>query len=220
VDPSSPEYYDWIAHELYTAVLGDVLDGLGYRNQIMRHDIRPLYTGATVVGRAATMLAAATDQLPREPYKLELALLDDLKAGEVVVCACQGERRSSIWGELLSTQARARGGRGVIIDGLSRDVRAIRAMQFPVFAVGMSPADSLGRIEVTAIRVPITVGDVVVRDGDLIVADDDGCLAVPRAVEDEVVARARQKVAAESDVREVLRRGASIQQVFKERGIL
>ena len=107
-----------------------------------------------------------------------------------------------------------------MIDGLSRDLRAIRAMQFPVFAVGMCPADSLGRDEVTAIRVPVTIGDVLVHDGDLIVADDDGCLAVPQAVEEEAVARAMQKVTAENQVREILRQGASIQEVFKEYGVL
>lgn len=142
------DYYDRIATELYTAVLGDVMDSLGYRQQIMRHDIRPLYAGATVVGRAATMLAVETDQIAAEPYKLELALLDDLKPGEVVVCGCEGAPRSGIWGELLSTQARARGGRGALIDGFCRDLRAIRTMGFPVFAAGLSPADSLGRNDV------------------------------------------------------------------------
>jgi regulator of RNase E activity RraA len=215
-----PEYYDRIAGELYTAVLGDVMDSLGYRDQIMRPGIHPLYAEARVVGRAATMLAMETHRIPSEPYALELALLDDLQPGEVVVCGCQGAPRSGIWGELLSTQAHARGGRGAIIDGYCRDARAIRAMAFPVFAGGTSPADSLGRNDVTAIRVPVAVGGVLVHDGDLVFADDDGCVAVPQAIEDEVVTRALQKVAGENHVREILRRGASIQQVFKEHGIL
>jgi 4-hydroxy-4-methyl-2-oxoglutarate aldolase len=220
VDPLSPEYYDWIAGELYTAVLADVLDSLGARRQTMHHDIRPLYEGASIVGRAATMLAQATDRLPVAPYQLELALLDALTPGEVVVCTCQGERRSGIWGELLSTHARARGARGALIDGLSRDRRAIRAMQFPVFAAGLSPADSRGRLEVTAIRVPLRAGGVLVHDGDLVVADDDGCVVVPQTLEAAAIAQATEKVAAERTVRTLLRQGVSIEQVFKEHGVL
>lgn len=128
--------YDHIADRLYTAVLADVMDTLGYRHQVMRHDIRPLFPDAKVVGRAATMLATEVDGVPTEPYKLELALLDDVKPGEVVACAARNSGGSAIWGELLSIHARARGARGAIIDGLSRDSWGIIAMKFPVFSVG------------------------------------------------------------------------------------
>ena len=58
------------------------------------------------------------------------------------------------------------------------------------------------------------------NDGDLVVGDVDGCLVVPRAIEDEVVERALAKVSGENTVRDVLAAGASIQQVFREHGIL
>ena len=106
---SAHDYYNWIADNLYTAVVGDVLDSLGYRNQVMRYDIRPLYNDAKVVGRAATMQTVSTDRIPDEPYKLELALLDDLKPGEVVVCACQGQRASRGSGESCSARRHAPG---------------------------------------------------------------------------------------------------------------
>lgn len=212
--------YDHIADRLYTAVLADVMDTLGYRHQVMRHDIRPLFPDAKVVGRAATMLATEVDGVPTEPYKLELALLDDVKPGEVVACAARNSGGSAIWGELLSIHARARGARGAIIDGLSRDSWGIIAMKFPVFSVGLTPADSSGRCDVTAIRVPIELGGVLVHDGDLIVADHDGCLVVPRAIEDDVIRLAFEKVSGEDTVREVLRRGASIREVFAQYRIL
>src|SRR6266498_3224343 len=177
------------------------MDDMGHRTQVMRHDIRPLYAEAKVVGRAATMLAAEVYETPIEPYKLEMALLDELQVGDVVVCTTQGSRRSAVWGELLSTHTRTKGGRGAIMDGLSRDSWGIIAMKFPVFATGLTPADSKGRC-------------------DVIVADYDGCLAVPREIEDAVIGRAMQKVADENQIREILRQGASIQKVFKEYGIL
>jgi regulator of RNase E activity RraA len=220
MDRHAGEYYDLIEEKLYTSVLADVMDDLGYRRQVMRHDIRPLYDGARVVGRAATMLVSEVYEVPAEPFKLELELLDSLEPGEVVVFTTQGSQNAAVWGELLSTHAKAQGGRGVVIDGCTRDVWGIVELRFPVFASGMTPADSKGRLDVVATRVPIEVGGVRVEPGDLLVGDVDGCLAVPQQVEDEVVERALAKIAGENTVRDVLAAGASIQQVFKDYGIL
>ena len=220
MDTTSAEYYDRIERELYTSVLADVMDELGYTQQVMRYDIQPLYPGATLAGRAATMLAGEVAEIPAEPFKLELELLDSIQPGEVVVCTTQGSTIAAMWGELLSTHTRARGGRGAIIDGLTRDAWGIEAIRFPVFVTGTTPADSKGRLDVTANRGPIRVGGVVVNDGDLVVGDVDGCLVVPRAIEDEVIERALAKVSGENTVRDVLAAGASIQQVFREHGIL
>jgi 4-hydroxy-4-methyl-2-oxoglutarate aldolase len=220
MDTGSAEYYDQIEERLYTSVLADVMDDLGHRCQVMDHRIRPLYPEAKLVGRAATMLAATVYDIPAEPFKLELELLDSLEPGEVVVCTTQGAVHAAMWGELLSTHTRARGGRGAVMDGLTRDSWGIVDIRFPVFAAGLSPADSKGRLDVTAVRVPIECGGVRVQPGDLVVGDYDGCLAIPQAIENEVVARALEKVSGEDEVREILRAGASIQHVFKEHGIL
>jgi regulator of RNase E activity RraA len=220
MDRHSAEYYDAIGQELYTAVLADIMDRLGYREQIVAPHIRPLYPEAAIVGRAATMLAVDTYEVPKKPYEKEMELLDDLVEGEVVVCTWHGTRPSAIWGELLSTCARARGGRGAVVDGYSRDARAMREMAFPVFAAGLSPADSMGRCEVIEIRVPVELGGVSVNDGDLVVADFDGCVFVPQAIEEEVVAQAMEKVRGENLVRDELRQGKSIREVFARYGIL
>jgi 4-hydroxy-4-methyl-2-oxoglutarate aldolase len=220
VDRYGAHYLDLIADRLYSSVLSDVLDDAGHRHQVMRPEIRPLYVGAKVVGRAATMLAIEVSELPPQPYKLMMDLLDDIKPGEVVIGAVQGVSRAALWGELLSTHTRARGGRGAIIDGLSRDAWGIVDMKFPVFATGLSPADSKGRLDVVAIRSTIPVGGVAVADGDLVIADDDGCVVVPASLEEEVVARALDKVSGENLMREILARGASIRETFAEHGIL
>jgi regulator of RNase E activity RraA len=220
VDGSATDYLDDIANRLYSSVLADILDDAGYRNQVMRHNVRPLYPGAKAVGRAATMLAIEVTQLPAEPYKLLMELLDSLQPGEVIVGAVQGQPGGALWGELLSTHTRARGGRGVVLDGLSRDSWGIVDMKFPVFATGLSPADSKGRLEVVAIRGTIPVAGVSVADGDLVLADDDGCVVVPASIEKDVVARALEKVSGENEMREILAQGASIRDVFKKYGIL
>lgn len=220
MDRSSPEYLDRISEHLYSSVLADILDEAGHRHQVLRPEVRPLYPGARVAGRAATMLAVEVSELPAEPYRLLLELLDGLQPGEVVVGAVQAQIRAALWGELLSTHTRAKGGRGVVLDGLSRDSWGIEDMKFPVFATGLTPADSKGRLEVISIRGTIPVGGVSVADGDLIVADSDGCVVVPAAIEDEIVARAMEKVTGEDTMRDVLRKGANLKEVFKEYGIL
>lgn len=220
LDRYSAEYLDRIAGSLYTSVLSDILDDAGHRHQVMRPEVRPLYPGAKVAGRAATMLVVAVSELPAQPYRLLMDLLDDIRPGEVVVGGVQGSTRAALWGELLSTHTRARGGRGAVLDGLSRDSWGIEDMKFPVFATGVSPADSKGRLEVIGVRQTIPVGGVAVADGDLVLADEDGVVVVPAALEDAVVGQAFEKVASENTIREVLRQGASLRKVFEEHGIL
>ena len=217
---TSSEYYDTIERELYTAVVADVLDELGHRDRFMRSDIRPLYDGARVVGRAATLLVADVFEIPEEPYKLELELLDNVKSGEVLVFSTPPSRTVGIWGELMATRARVLGGRGAVIDGLTRDVPQLIEMKFPVFCAGTSPADAKGRLDVIGIRVPVSVGGVLVRDGELVIADADGCVVVPAEAENETIARSREKVSGEDMVRDRLLGGASLADVYKETGIL
>jgi hypothetical protein len=103
-----------IARDLYTAVLSDVLDELGYRDQAMPPSIRPLDDELVMVGRARTgVYREVYSVVPgANPYALEIALVDDLKAGDVAVLGCGGSTRIAPWGELLSTGgARTRRGR-------------------------------------------------------------------------------------------------------------
>jgi 4-hydroxy-4-methyl-2-oxoglutarate aldolase len=216
----STDYLDRIAANLYSPVLSDILDDMGRRNQVMAPEIRAIFPAARLAGRAATMLVVAVSQLPDQPYRLLMDLLDGIRPGEVVVAAVQGHTRAAVWGELLSTHTRARGGRGAVMDGLCRDSAAIGDMRFPVFASGVSPADSKGRLEVIEIRQPVLAGGVAVADGDLIVADEDGVVVVPAEVEADVVGRAFEKVEGENTIRDILREGASIRSVFREHGIL
>ena len=154
VADTSTEYYDMIERELYSAVVADVLDELGHRDQHMRSDIRPLHDGAKIVGRAATLLVAEVFEAPKEPYKLELEMLDNVKTGEVLVLSTPPSRKVGIFGELMATRAQVLGGRGAVIDGLTRDVLQLIDMKFPVFCAGASPADANGRLDVIGIRVP------------------------------------------------------------------
>ncbi len=218
----SSELIERARSELYSAVLSDTLDFLGEMRQAMGPFIRPLDDGLVLCGRARTAMYMEVFHVePGEnPYDLEIALIDDLAAGDVAVMGCGGSSRIAPWGELLSTAARARGAVGCVTDGLVRDIRMVRTMQFPVFHGGIAPLDSKGRGKVMAIDVPIACGGVDVRPGDLVFGDADGVIVVPEALAEQTVSLALEKVSGENRVRDELARGDSLREVFSRHGIL
>jgi len=199
-------------------VVADVLDKLGYRSQVMRADVRPLFPEAKSAGFALTVQTVpAREIVPAAPYAGELAAVDALQKNDVMVVS-----RSdwSFWGELLSTAARYRGCTGVVIDGYTRDTRPIIEMGFPVFCRGIHPADSMGRLDVAAHNVPISCADVLVDPGDLVLADYDGVVVIPHAVAEVALKRAEEKVSGENVVRKALEGGMTTAEAFKKFGIL
>jgi len=207
---------------LFTAVLSDCLDQVGQRDQALPARIRPLDEGCVMVGRARTALYLEVfEAVPGEnPYELEIALVDSLRPGEIPVFACANPARIAPWGELLSTAARVRGSAGALMDGCVRDIRAIRAMGYPVFHGGIAPLDSKGRGKVAAIDVPIACAGVAVRPGDLVFGDADGVVVIPRAHEAEVLRLAFEKVAGERSTLRDLQAGEPLAVVFARYGIL
>jgi regulator of RNase E activity RraA len=207
---------------LYAAVLSDVLDGLGYRHQVLPPGVRPLDDGLVLCGRARTGLYRDVYHVPpgHNPYELEIALIDDLKPGEVPVLGCGSSGRIAPWGELLTTASIARGACGCLTDGLVRDVRAIRELRFPVFHGGIGPLDSKGRGEVCAIDVPIECAGVAVNPGDLVFGDADGVVVVPQPVVTQTVSKALEKVEGEDRTRDELKQGARLADVFNKYGVL
>jgi len=216
--PSRPlEWVDRLAR-LYTPVVADVLDKLGFRHQCMASRLRPLWPEAKAAGFALTVQTVpARDIVPAHPYAGELAAVDALQNGDVMVVS---ESAWSFWGELLSTAANYRGCRGVVVDGATRDSMAIKAMGFPVFHVGFHPADSMGRLDVAAHNVPISCAGVLVYPNDLVLADHDGVVVVPNAAAEETLKLAEEKVSGENLVRKALAAGMSTTEAFKKFGIL
>lgn len=211
---------DWIAGALYTGVLSDACDAAGCRNRALRPDIRPLDETKILVGRAKTVVWAPMFHVPERPYDKEIAAVDSLQPGDVFVMAVGRSEEIVPWGELLTTAALARGGRGAVLDGLVRDSAQIRRLGLSVFCTGRRPYDSCGRGIVVDYDVPLVLDGVPVCPGDLVFGDADGVVIVPRHVEDEVLRRAWAKVAGENTTRDALRAGKSLAEVFRTHGIL
>jgi 4-hydroxy-4-methyl-2-oxoglutarate aldolase len=208
---------------LYTAVLSDVMDEMGYLDQALRPFVRPLDEALSFMGRARTGLYAQTHSVldGENPYELEIRLVDDLKPGDVPVFACDGPTdRIAPWGELLTTAARARGAVGCVTDGLVRDVRHIRKMQFPVFHGGIGPLDSKGRGRMIEMDRPVVCAGVRICAGDTVFGDVDGVVVVPQAISDQVFAKALEKVTHENRTRDELREGRLLSEVYSKYGVL
>jgi 4-hydroxy-4-methyl-2-oxoglutarate aldolase len=217
---SSPDVGSLIARldRLYPAVVADVLDRMGYREQAMAPEIRPLYPEARLCGTAMPVLAVPASSVPEtDPYKLELEAVDHLGPGDVMVVS---HIEGSFWGELLSTAARCRGARGIVVDGYTRDTLSIIEMGFPTFVRGIHIADSLGRLEVAAYDVPVVCGGVRVSPGDLVLADFDGVVVVPGGIAEEAIRRAEEKVSGENLVRKHLQEGMPVSEAFRRFGVI
>lgn len=207
---------------LFSAVLSDALDAVGYTRQAMPPRIRPLDDRLRLCARARTGLYVedngATDGV--NPYELEIAIVDDLRANEVVVFACGGSEKIAPWGSLLSTAAQARGAAGCVTDGFVRDILSIREMEMPVFHGGIAPLDSKGRGHVSAIDIPIICAGVKVCPGDLVFGDADGVVVIPQEIESEVLRIAIEKVDGENNTMNELRQGAYLRDVYAKYGVL
>ncbi len=206
--------------KLYVAVLSDVLDQIGYKQQATRIAFHA-FTGINkIIGRCKTTLWADMYDVDQNPYELELQAVDSCQPGDILICAAGGSNRSGIWGELLSTAARNSGCIGVIVHGSVRDIDKMREMQFPVFAVGKNPYDSANRQRVIDLDVVVEIDGVKFSPGDLVMADEDGIVVVPRQVEEQVIKAALEKVSAENITRDAIKNGMKATEAYLKYGVL
>ena len=139
------ELFKLIRNELFTAVIGDILDKLGYLHQFLPPTLHPLNDKMVMAGRAMTVLEADIDQISdgnllKKPFGLMLEALDDLKKNEVYICS-GASPTYALWGELMATRAKLLGAAGAVVDGYSRDTPGILALDFPCFSYGSYAQD-------------------------------------------------------------------------------
>ena len=205
---------------LYAAVVCDVLDALGYRNQTLLARIRPLTPAKHVCGRVFTAKARPVNDLPDEPYKLEIAAVEAMKHGDVLLVDAADDETCGLWGELLTTACLYKGVRGVVMSGCTRDIWGLSETGFPVFGIGTNPADSKGRVDIVAISEPIEIGGVLARTGDYLIGDEDGVVVIPSEVATDAIRKAEEKVSGENVARADLAKGVPMGEVFRKYGIL
>jgi 4-hydroxy-4-methyl-2-oxoglutarate aldolase len=205
--------------ELYTAVVGDVLDQLGRTHQFLPPAIQPVSPQLRLVGRAMPVLIADVYDGGGQPFGRLTEALDQLGPGEVYLAAT-GKAQCAAWGEILTATARVRGAAGAVVDAYHRDTPKVLAQQWPVFSRGRYAQDARLRASVLDYRVPVEIAGVRVNPGDLVLGDLDGVVVVPADVEQEVLERALAKARAENTVRREIEAGMSSTEAFATYGVL
>jgi len=222
------ELFAIVKTELFTCVVGDVMDKMRLQHQFLPPQIRPLWPDMVVIGRAMPVLSVnvfeekvtgTANDLMEKPFGMMLEALDDLHPNEIYVNTGSAPR-NALWGELMSIRARKLGAGGAVLDGYVRDTIAILKMGFPVFSYGSYGQDSAPRYKVVDYRVPIEIGAVRLRPGDYLFGDIDGVCVIPVEAATEAFTKALEKARGEKLVRKALEAGSSAVDAFKKHGIM
>lgn len=215
---SEQEMFEVIKKELYTPVVGDVLDVMGYTHQFLPQEIQ-MQTVFKIAGRAMPVLMIDVYGPQKKPFGLLTEALDQIQENEIYL-ATGGLMRCAYWGELLTATAKVRGGAGAVINGYHRDTDQVLAQSWPVFSRGRYAQDSSVRTQVVDFRCTIEVGQVTIKPGDFVFGDIDGVLIIPSEIVNEVVEKSLEKVRGERTVRNAIEEGMSATQAFAKFGIL
>ena len=210
--------------ELYSAVIGDILDQMQQYHQFLPPEIRPLQPGMLLCGRAMPVveedLAVTGEKVPGEgAFGKMLDALDNLRPGEVYLCTGASPEYALV-GEIMCTRMQALGAAGAVCDGFHRDTRGILALCLPCFSRGSYSQDQAPRGRVTDYRVPVDIHGVHIDPGDLLFGDQDGVVVIPARLEREVIERARAKATGEKTTGDAIRNGMSAKEAFARYGIM
>lgn len=225
---SDDELFDLMRGELFTAVVGDVMDKMELRNQFLPPHLSVLERGMIIAGRAMTVLEAdvfeevqdgSSNPVMAKPFGLMFEALDSLTKNDVYICTGSSPTYA-LWGGLMSTRALHLKAAGAVLDGYVRDSNEILELGLPIASRGCYAQDQGPRGKVMDYNVPLTIGQVRIKPGDIIFGDCDGVLCIPKTVETEVITAALEKVRGESAVRKALQNGMSTVDAFKKFGIM
>ncbi|KZS39207.1 dimethylmenaquinone methyltransferase [Aquimarina aggregata] len=225
---SDAELFKIAKSELFTALVGDILDKLGYQHQFLEQKIKPLTKDMIVIGRAMPVLEAdvfeevvenTNNPIMKKPFGLMFEALDSLKENDVYICT--GSSFSyALWGGLMSTRAIKLKAAGAVLHGFSRDTNEIEKLNFPTFSAGTYAQDQGPRGKVIDYNIPIEINGIKINPGDIIYGDRDGVLIVPKEIEKEAFEGAIEKSRGEQLVKKALENGMSTVDAFDKFGIM
>ena len=180
--------------EMGTATISGVLSALGVRDPHFT-GLQPLATGQRAAGPALTLqfLPKREDLAPGEEYaapekQIHRHALYLVQEGDIIVVDARGDMHSGVYGEMMMTYFKGKGGAGLIVDGCVRDTPKVSKLGVAIWARGRTPNfHTQTNLMPHAVNVPIACGGTTVLPGDIIVADDDGAVVVPIALAEQVL---------------------------------
>lgn len=198
--------------KLDTASITDAMDRVGMYGAL--HHIRPVLQGKKICGTAFTV-----HYVPCGAVKGTVGdFLDDVQKGQVVVIDNNGREDCTVWGDIMAFTAKQMGVEGTVIDGVCRDVSAIRNVQYPLFTKGIYMVTGKDRVEVDAVNVPVNISGVRVNPGDYILGDDSGVVCIPEESVNEILEMAENIEKTEQKIIEEVRNGSTLKAARKKYG--
>jgi regulator of RNase E activity RraA len=208
------QLFDKMTEELSSSLIADALDSIGIGGQCMRHDLSPIFPLAKLVGRIYPVLYANVADTNRIDCLGMREILDsEVEPNSVLAIGCNQSRNAAIWAEMMSLGARNRGIRGVIADGLVRDIAEMTEMAYPVFCTGHTPLAATGRMQVVDHGKLVNCGDILVMNGDIAYADSDGIAIIPKGREEEIIGLAFKAAKKEKQFRKQLLGGGALREL-------
>lgn len=203
-----------------TTTVSDMLDAYGVRGVVAASHIKPLLAGKVIVGNAVTLRSIPERKTPtqgyldKEPIKMSTReIYYPSEPGDVLVADFGGNLDVSNMGGQSCMVAKTQGFVGAIVNGAVRDVPAIRELDYPVWAAGVTPITGKYRMEAMEINGPVTLHDIVIYAGDLVVADDSGICVVPAELVEKLIDEAEKVGSAEDTMRDLIARKAPLDEL-------
>jgi regulator of RNase E activity RraA len=221
------ELFGIMRRELYSAVIGDILDKMQRYHQFLPQRVQPIHDHMIIAGRAMTVLEAdlygenlsCKNDFLRKTFGLMLEALDDLKQNEVYLCSGSSPVYALV-GEIMCTRMKRLGAAGAVVNGFHRDTQGILELEIPCFSYGAYAQDQTPRGKVLDFRVPLEIEGTLVNSGDIVFGDIDGVVIIPREIEAEVIQKAYEKASGEKTVADAIRAGMGAKESFEKYGIM
>ncbi len=223
---SDSELFTIMKTQLFSAVLGDVMDTMNLQHQFLSPDIQAIDNSMIIVGRAMPVKEAdighaliTEKSLEDKDFGVMFEALDSLQENDVYICT--GSSPSyALWGEMMSTRARHLKAAGAVLDGYHRDSEGVLNVGLPCFSFGAYAQDQGVRGKVVDFNCSIEMNGVAINPGDIVFGDRDGVLVIPKDVEEKVIHLAFEKATTESKLKKAIENGMSTVEAYAKFGVM
>jgi regulator of RNase E activity RraA len=207
--------------KVYAGLVYDVLEHLGFPNQVLSHEITPLDPGLLLAGPAFTVKGAVSTERDESLRYKRLRMIGDMRSPCIEVRDGGTPFHVALYGELSATSASAHGVVGALIDNGIRDTRHLLSMKFPVFSRYRTPIEAFGRWQMADYQIPVLISgeltdSVQVNPGDFIFGDYDGVMVIPKDLTLEVLLECERVMGIETEARTEFARGDDPVAVFEK----